>query len=482
MILTIDTSLPTGTPLYINQRDSNLSSQFPDSKLVTNYVLNAGTPTSFAGVTSGNIQINATATSYDDGLRISRIDSYTGNATIQLGCGRTSNTGAIVGQWTIFTPLSSSETNPQGFTIAVSSQAGDNTRGLQISADGNTVYGIFTAPTKVNSYYDIDYGVNQLFHNHSRSGTSAIYSVYIRLEQAGNITIVVSDQSTYYTNRITERLTKDVVSGVINGIQIPITYDLANGGIINNMLQVNPTGRTYTTFNNGIRIGNYNSEYSSLYLGCDTIAINTTKAGQWEISKTNDNALTINPQSLRQADHSVGLSIISDSSTIKFNGNELVNVGTDQTITGRKTFINIFQIKPTDVSYGEEIRIANTAISNLCAVYIGTSPTNTSGEIADQWTIFKRRNGSMIICRTADQNTANKGLMISADGNTLYFNGSIIAGTGATSGASNGSVNYSAGNPILWGMNSTDPIGEFYSDGAKVQWRAHPLTMGSVPP
>ncbi|KAA6356757.1 MAG: hypothetical protein EZS28_047716, partial [Streblomastix strix] len=169
----------------------------------------------------------------------------------------------------------------------------------------NTVYGIFTAPVKVSSYYDIEQGVNQLFHNHSGSGTSAIYSAYVRLESAGTVTIVVSDQSTYYTNRVTEILTQDVVQGVSNGTQIPITYDLANGGIINNTIQVNPIGRTYTTFNNGIRIGNYNTEYSSLYLGCSTSAINTTQTGQWEISKTNDRALTINPSSLRQADHSV---------------------------------------------------------------------------------------------------------------------------------------------------------------------------------
>ncbi|KAA6363626.1 MAG: hypothetical protein EZS28_040847, partial [Streblomastix strix] len=141
----------------------------------------------------------------------------------------------------------------------------------------NTVYGIFTAPTKISASYNIEQSVNQLFHNHSGSGTSAIYSAYVRLESAGTVTIAVSDQSTYYTNRITEILTQDVVQGVANGTQIPITYDLANGGIINNMLQVNPTDRTYSTFNNGIRIGNYNTEYSSLYLQCATTAINTTQ-------------------------------------------------------------------------------------------------------------------------------------------------------------------------------------------------------------
>ncbi|KAA6328199.1 MAG: hypothetical protein EZS28_053742, partial [Streblomastix strix] len=140
------------------------------------------------------------------------------------------------------------------------------------------------------------------------------------------------------------------------------------------------------------------------------------------------------------------------------------------------------QLNPTDVSYGEGIRIANSPTSNVSAIYIGTSSTSTSGEIDGQWTIIKRNAGELYICRTADQNTDNKGLMISADGNTVSFNGSVIAGTGATSGASNGSVNYSVGNPILWGLNSVDTNGGFYSDGLKVYWRAKPVTLGAGPP
>ncbi|KAA6393382.1 MAG: hypothetical protein EZS28_011089 [Streblomastix strix] len=311
----------------------------------------------------------------------------------------------------------------------------------------NTVYGIFTAPTKVSTNYVIDAGVNQLFHTHTGSGTSAIYSAYVRIESTNSITIVVSDQSTYYTNRITEILTQDVVTSVSSATQIPITYDLANG--------------------------------------CDTTAINKTKAGQWEISKTDDKALTVNPSSLRQADHSVGLSINSDSSIIKFNGNELVNVGTDQSITGRKTFgdttLGSIQLNPTDAPYSEGIRISNSHLYNVSAIYLGTS-TSTSGEIDDQWTIIKRNTGELYICRTVEQNTDNRGLAISADGNTLTFNGSVIAGAGATNGASNGSVNYSAGNPILWGVNSVGTEGGFYSDGPKIYWRAKPVTFGAVPP
>ncbi|KAA6399613.1 MAG: hypothetical protein EZS28_004861 [Streblomastix strix] len=56
----------------------------------------------------------------------------------------------------------------------------------------------------------------------------------------------------------------------------------------------------------------------------------------------------------------------------------------------------------------------------------------------------------------------------SADGNTLTFNGSVIAGVGATNGATNGSVNYSAGNPILWGVNSVGTEVGFYSNGTNI--------------
>ncbi|KAA6374837.1 MAG: hypothetical protein EZS28_029638 [Streblomastix strix] len=99
----------------------------------------------------------------------------------------------------------------------------------------NTVYGIFTAPVKVSSYYDIEQGVNQLFHTHSGSGTSAIYQAYVRLESAGTVTIVVSDQSTYYTNRVTEILTQDVVQGDVQ-LQLQIQHKLVNGRQVRQMI------------------------------------------------------------------------------------------------------------------------------------------------------------------------------------------------------------------------------------------------------
>ncbi|KAA6374247.1 MAG: hypothetical protein EZS28_030225 [Streblomastix strix] len=111
------------------------------------------------------------------------------------------------------------------------------------------------------------------------------------------------------------------------------------------------------------------------------------------------------------------------------------------------------QINPNTANYSQGLRISRSGAG--CGLTIGLS---------------------------SESGSANRGLRISADGNSLTFNGSVIAGTGATNGASNGSVNYSAGNPILWGLNSVDTNGGFYSNGNNVYWRAHPLTMGSVPP
>ncbi|KAA6390687.1 MAG: hypothetical protein EZS28_013782 [Streblomastix strix] len=119
----------------------------------------------------------------------------------------------------------------------------------------------------------------------------------------------------------------------------------------------------------------------------------------------------------------------------------------------------IAQINPNSANYSQSLRISRSTAR--CGIYLGIGLT---------------------IGLSNESGAANRGLRISADGNTLSFNGSVIAKTGASNGANNGSVNYSASNPILWGVNSTGTEGEFYSDGAKIYWRAQPLTMGSIPP
>ncbi|KAA6394395.1 MAG: hypothetical protein EZS28_010082 [Streblomastix strix] len=132
MILTIDTGLPASTPIYINQRGTNLNTQYPDTKLVTNYVLNAGSSTSFAGVTCGAVQINPNGNNFIEGIRIScsTNSDYSG---IYLVCDPLSNTGTLSNQRSILT-------NPIGaLRIAVGEQFNQDNQGLMISADGNTL-------------------------------------------------------------------------------------------------------------------------------------------------------------------------------------------------------------------------------------------------------------------------------------------------------------------------------------------------------
>ncbi|KAA6397917.1 MAG: hypothetical protein EZS28_006559 [Streblomastix strix] len=229
------------------------------------------------------------------------------------------------------------------------------------------VYEIFNAPTYIGTQYVFENGARQLFHIHSGSSTSAIYSAYIRLETVGGIRIVVTDQSIYFTNRVTEILSQDIFTTVSTGTQIPINYNFGYGGIIG------------------------------------------TVAGQWEVSKNNDDALTIVPSSLRQTDHSV-------------------DVGTDQTITGIKQFINVLQVNTTNnKDYIEGIRISRSTNNQSSNIQLGCDQNSDYGFIDNQWLVgtpgdhFLNPLGFVIV-KAGQQMTANRGLMINAEEYTLTFN------------------------------------------------------------
>ncbi|KAA6354343.1 MAG: hypothetical protein EZS28_050130, partial [Streblomastix strix] len=143
------------------------------------------------------------------------------------------------------------------------------------------LYGNITAPSYLQNTYNVYYGIDQLIHTHTGSYSSAVYTAWIHMmSDSGGVTVTVSKQSTYFPQRITEIFTQDIVTSITGSqTQIPISYNLGNGGIISNMLQVNPLDRGYTTYSNGIRIGNNNGDStSSLYLGCLKTAINTTQS------------------------------------------------------------------------------------------------------------------------------------------------------------------------------------------------------------
>ncbi|KAA6386511.1 MAG: hypothetical protein EZS28_017963 [Streblomastix strix] len=137
----------------------------------------------------------------------------------------------------------------------------------------------------------------------------------------------------------------------------------------------------------------------------------------------------------------------------------------------QKTYAGVIcsaeQINPNGNNFNEGLRISRSSVSNYSGIYLGCNSNTSSGTLSDQWCIVNTPTGELRIGVREQLLYDNKGLMISADGNTLPFNGSVIAGTGASNGAANGSVNYSAG---------------FQSDGPKVYWRAKPVTLGVVPP
>ncbi|KAA6374599.1 MAG: hypothetical protein EZS28_029876 [Streblomastix strix] len=157
----------------------------------------------------------------------------------------------------------------------------------------------------------------------------------------------------------------------------------------------------------------------------------------------------------------------------------VLNAGSSDSFAGVKC--GLVQINLNGNNYNQGLRIARTT-NNYCGIYLGCDPNSTTDTLSDQWNIANTADGEFRIGVGSQVVQPNQGLIISADGNTLTFNGSVIAGTGATSAASNGSVNYSAGNPILWGLNSVDTNGGFYSDGPKIYWRSRPVTLGAVPP
>ncbi|KAA6355758.1 MAG: hypothetical protein EZS28_048715, partial [Streblomastix strix] len=114
------------------------------------------------------------------------------------------------------------------------------------------LYGVFTAPSYVQTIYNIYYGADQLIHTHTGTYSSAVYTAWIHMMSgSGNVTVTVSKQSSYWPTRVTEILTQDIVSSISGSqTQIPISFNLGDGGIISNMIQVNPLDRNYAYYNN----------------------------------------------------------------------------------------------------------------------------------------------------------------------------------------------------------------------------------------
>ncbi|KAA6392851.1 MAG: hypothetical protein EZS28_011625 [Streblomastix strix] len=122
-------------------------------------------------------------------------------------------------------------------------------------------------------------------------------------------------------------------------------------------------------------------------------------------------------------------------------------------------------------TFNEGIRISRNQINQWSNIQFGSDPNSNSGKIDNQWLVGSTGNNGanplgFVIVKAGQEDQTDRGLLISADGNILTFNGQVIA---------SGSVNHSQVNPIVWNTKSLGTDGGFYSDGTTVFLRDHAL-------
>ncbi|KAA6398196.1 MAG: hypothetical protein EZS28_006275 [Streblomastix strix] len=241
-------------------------------------------------------------------------------------------------------------------------------------------------------------------------------------------------------------------------------------------MQINPT---VTSQDDGLRISRSATEAgnSSIQLGCSRTYNTELTEGQWVIF-TPSNTAEINPYGLvlavasQTGDNTRGLQISANGNTLSFNGNVFVDLTTDQSIAGIKTFHKLVQVIPSaNGTFNERIRISRHPSNQWSNIQFGSDPNTNFGKIDNQWLVGSTGNNGanplgFVIVKAGEEGQANRGLQISADGNTLSFNGQVIAC---------GSVNYPQGSTILWGTKSLGTDGGFYTDGTTVFWRDNAL-------
>ncbi|KAA6384336.1 MAG: hypothetical protein EZS28_020138 [Streblomastix strix] len=175
---------------------------------------------------------------------------------------------------------------------------------------------------------------------------------------------------------------------------------------------------------------------------------------------------------------------IQNGQNIRFEATQLGQVQTDFMLcadTPQSSLILRFYMKyniTTDTLPTGSL-FASTAIQNRFTnnngKIIACDPNSSTGTLTSQWNISVFETGELKIGHGAQVMQANKGLMISADGNTLSFNGTVIAGTGASTGGDS-SVTYSQGKAVQWGTNSTQS-GGLYASGQNLYWNARTIAQ-----
>ncbi|KAA6367453.1 MAG: hypothetical protein EZS28_037019, partial [Streblomastix strix] len=93
---------------------------------------------------------------------------------------------------------------------------------------------------------------------------------------------------------------------------------------------------------------------------------------------------------------------------------------------------SIMQINPNDIgSFNEGIRIARNPSNQWSNIQFGSDPNANTGQINNQWLVGSAGNNALnplgfTIVKAGQETEDNRGLMISADGNTLTFNGRVL--------------------------------------------------------
>ncbi|KAA6402829.1 MAG: hypothetical protein EZS28_001644 [Streblomastix strix] len=127
-----------------------------------------------------------------------------------------------------------------------------------------------------------------------------------------------------------------------------------------------------------------------------------------------------------------GLRIGADGYPLTFNDNRFVDVATNQTIKGINTIGKLIQVIPTvGRTFNEGTRISRHPTNKWSKTQFHSDPNSNSGCFDNQWLIGASRTNDFnplgfAIVKAGQEGQTDRGLMISADGNTLTFNGRVL--------------------------------------------------------
>ncbi|KAA6376780.1 MAG: hypothetical protein EZS28_027692, partial [Streblomastix strix] len=185
----------------------------------------------------------------------------------------------------------------------------------------------------------------------------------------------------------------DTLNGVVD---IESNQTITGAKTFNIIFQIVPTGDNY---NEGIRIAKATNESCQIFFGVDPNEHSGFIEGQWTVGILLGEGPIAQQYSICQSsDYATanrGLCISTDGNILTFNVKEFIDVGSDQTINGTKTFVRVVQIQPNGDNFNEGVRISRSTNSNYCGIYLGCNPQSTKGALKDQWSMVNTPTGEL---------------------------------------------------------------------------------------